>query len=130
MRISDWSSDVCSSDLNTQFLVGGTYRRATTVYPGNTADRRGSVHFNLGHQTSGDRFTINFGGIYSYDKNSLITSDLAGQIARPPNLPTPYDEHGKLSWNSKGYSDTSPLAGLNDEYEARTINIMGSMRWN
>src|SRR3546814_3055989 len=41
---TDIQASVSGGSENTQFLVGGTYRRATTVYPGNTADRRGSVH--------------------------------------------------------------------------------------
>src|SRR3546814_4361393 len=48
MRISDWSSDVCSSDLTTQGHIDGLgdiYNEAATVYVIRRADRNIWVHF-------------------------------------------------------------------------------------
>src|SRR3546814_21187090 len=45
MRISDWSSDVCSSDLKADLTLSGRQRRQTTRHPAGHAGREGHVTF-------------------------------------------------------------------------------------
>src|SRR3546814_4671267 len=84
MRISDWSSDVCSSDLKTTTVVpdGGSQDYSDEEIDGSVASGEGStVTFNnganiTGSVSSGANSTSTFSG------STSIGGDVAGQIGR------------------------------------------------
>jgi len=43
----DYNASVSGGSANTQFLVGSTYHRETTVFPGNFSDEKAAIHFNI-----------------------------------------------------------------------------------
>jgi TonB-linked SusC/RagA family outer membrane protein len=115
----------------TQFLIGAGYRRETTVFPGDMADTRGSVHLNLSHSSTDKKFSINLSTIYSTDKNNLIAEDLTKYLSLPPNYPSFFDSSGKLNWIHKGTAlTTNPFAYLLNEYSANTDNLLANAQLN
>src|SRR3546814_19909976 len=47
MRISDWSSDVCSSDLRTKFLYDGVCRERIAIRSFDASERSLTVEFRF-----------------------------------------------------------------------------------
>src|SRR5690554_3509898 len=60
----------------TQYLVSGTYRKETTVFPGDDHYDRIAVHSNLTHCSDDDKFNLNLSVSYSSDKNTIQSNDL------------------------------------------------------
>src|SRR3546814_10471941 len=59
MRISDWSSDVCSSDLRVALhLTNGTELHFDTVYPALGSDSNNALARQLGIDLSDDRCIV------------------------------------------------------------------------
>src|SRR5439155_22113990 len=77
---TDVTASVSGGNEQTQFLIGGGYHRETTVYPGDFNEKRASLHFNINHKTSNNKFLINLSGSYSYNKNNLLINDLTKSI--------------------------------------------------
>lgn len=113
----------------TQFLIGAGYRKETTVYPGETGSKRGSVRFRINHTSTNGKASVDFSGNYSTGNNNLLLSDLTRYINLPPNLPELYDDYGNLNWESQGYSFDNPMALLHQPYQAKTDNLLGNLRF-
>lgn len=113
---------------NTQFLISGGYNRQTTVFPGNMADHRSSLHFNLNHQSDNKKFSLDLSAGYASEKNDITTKDLTTYTTLPPDLPPLYDSVGKLNWEEGGQPFDNPLAYLAERYVARTDNTLGNLR--
>jgi len=125
---TDAQGSVSGGTVNTQFLIGGSYRRETTVFPGNSADSRSTFHFNINHSTTNQKFLIDLTGSYGYEKNNIIQTDLTNYIDLPPDLPSLYDSNGNLNWSSNGFSFNNPLAYLKLSYDANISNLLGDLR--
>src|SRR3546814_12691800 len=78
MRISDWSSDVCSSDLIR--LLGADHRQAigTVQFLDGGLERRGQVHqlLELVIEQVGNDFGVSVGGEYITECLELFTQRL------------------------------------------------------
>ncbi len=61
---------------NTQFVLGGGYTRQTTVFPGDYADKKASLHFNLTHSSNDQKFHLVFTASYVNDNSNLPGQDL------------------------------------------------------
>ncbi len=114
-----------------QYLISGTYQRETTIFPGNFADRKGSMHVNLNGASANQKFLLQFTGDYMVDVNELPSVDFTvSALATPPNAPTPYNSDGSLNWmlDSLGRSTWigNPYAALHRPYQ----NISKSLRSN
>jgi TonB-linked SusC/RagA family outer membrane protein len=113
-----------------QYLVGGTYHRETSVFPGNFADTKGSLHFSLNTSSLNNRFKMQFSGSYLADNNELPQTDLtAAALQLPPDAPAIYKADGTLNWATSptGVSTWSnPFAGLLATYTSNTSNLMGN----
>ncbi len=73
-----------------QYLIGGSWRRETTVFPGDFSDRKGSMHLNINSVSANQKFRISFTGSYLIDNNHLPNKDLTEPaILLEPNAP-PY----------------------------------------
>jgi len=132
---TDAQATVSGGNNNTQFLIGGGYHRETTVYPGDFADARASLHFNINHTSADKRFSLLFSGMYASDNNRLPRYDLTRYINLPPNI-TLYDSPGKLAWQDAGilYSSLgnndilNPLSLLQEKYKSVNENLLGNLQ--
>ncbi len=52
---------VSGGTAGVQYYIGATYNRQTSVFPGNLADQKGALHFNLNSSSPNQKF-----------KNSII----------------------------------------------------------
>jgi len=124
-QIHDIQVAVSGGSETTTFRLGGGFRHETTVFPGDLADRRGSVQLSLNHTAPDDRFSMGVTANYSNDRNNLIPSDMTGSIFSPPNAPL-YDESGEIAWSENGASFSNPLAGIYTFFSAVTDNLIGN----
>ncbi|MEP7376780.1 MAG: SusC/RagA family TonB-linked outer membrane protein [Chitinophagaceae bacterium] len=115
-----------------QYLVGTTYNRQTTVFPGDFDDKVGSVHFNVNGASVNQRFKMQLSGSYIYDQNHLPGVDLT-QLAlyMEPNAPALYNADGTLNWapNAAGKSTwTNPLADVvSSDFNNTTKNLISNI---
>jgi TonB-linked SusC/RagA family outer membrane protein len=123
-------ASVSGGTANTQFLIGGDYNRQTTVFPGNSADQKGSIHFNINNTPFNKKFNIALTGSYMVQDNRLPYADFTSTaLALAPDAPSLYNPDGTLNWapNSTGTSTFSnPLAALNDTYLDKTNNLIAN----
>lgn len=115
---------------NTSFILGGSYHRETSVFPGDGKDQKANLHFNLNQSTADKRLELNFSASYTADKNSLIGLDLSSLVTLPPNLPALYDSAGRLSFVSGGVTFNNPLAYTQRPYIYRTDNLVAGLQLN
>lgn len=132
-RSTQAQASISGGSEHTQFLLSNTYRRETTVYPGDYANQVTSVHLNLNHQTPDGKFSFVMSSIYSHDKNELPSSDLTTYIRQAPNLLL-RDSTGNLSWDEKGVNYamfngyTNPLGLLENQYRSENDNLVSNLQ--
>jgi len=119
---------VSGGSAETQFLISGSYSRQGAIIPVDFGNNRGSVLFNIGHSSKDKRFDITLSGNFVATKNNLTSSDLSGYLNFPPNLPSLYDENGRLNWSFGGYSFNNPLAYLQRTYLGTTKNLISNLQ--
>lgn len=118
-------ASVSGGSKGTQFLVSGTYRKETTVFPGDAHYGKGAVHSSITHQSPDNRFTLNFSADYAGDKNTLPGVDLTGAAyTLAPNAPGLYDAAGNLNWENGTFSN--PLAFLQGSYLNSSQNLVSN----
>lgn len=108
---------------NIQYLIGSNYHRETTVFPGDWADEKVSVHFNISSNSQNQKFKTTFSGSYLTDRNRLPVTDFAQYISMAPNAPSLYLPDGSLDWNS--YSN-NPFRDLKTDYIANSKNLIAN----
>ena len=129
-QYSDLNASISGGTQSLQYLIGGTYNRQTTVFPGDFDERKGSVHFNINTISDNQKFRIQFSGMYMYDRNHLPVGDLTGHaIKLEPNAPSVYNDDGTFNWaqNANGNSTwKNPLAQYANfsEYYNATKNLV------
>jgi TonB-linked SusC/RagA family outer membrane protein len=128
---TDLQTNVSGGTVNTQFLVGAGYHKETTVLPGNLADQRGSLHFNINNVTPNQKFHLQLTGSYLVDNNKLMQTDLTGvAVSLSPVAPTLYNDDGSLNWaplNNGNSTWVNPLAYLYNEYANKTNNFISNL---
>jgi TonB-linked SusC/RagA family outer membrane protein len=127
---TDASATISGGNENTQFLVGGGYHRETTVFPGDLADQKASLHFSINNRSSDGKFKMQFSGSYMADINNLIANDLTsflGELA--PDAPPVFNANGTLNWaNSTWPSGGNPYAELLQTFTAKTDNLVSNLQ--
>lgn len=126
-KITDAQASISGGNTLTQFFLGSAFHRETTVFPGAFSNSRGSVHFNLTHNSQDDKFKAAFTTSYSTDKIDLIGQDLTSYIRLSPNAPALYDSTGKLNWSEGGASFSNPFAYLLQKSNATADNLMTNL---
>jgi len=110
----------------TNWLMSSTYRRETTVFPGDFSDQKGSVHLNLSHTSEDRRFTAGITASYVSDKNNLIYTDLMSTALQlQPVAPALYQPNGELNW--EGSTWTNPLSYTRGTYLGQTKNLLSNL---
>lgn len=123
--INNVQVSVSGGNTNTQYLLSGTYRKETTVFPGDSHYGKGAVHSSITHQSADKRFNLNFSADYSGDKNTLPGADLTAQAyTLAPNAPSLYDASGNLNWENGTFNN--PLAFLQGLYLTAAQNLIAN----
>lgn len=123
--IYNLQTSVSGGNENTQFLLSGTYRKETTVFPGNFHYGKSAINMNFNHKSEDKRFTLDFSATYSGDKNTLPSTDLTSIAYKlPPNAPNLYDSSGKLNWENGTF--INPLSYLNGTYLITNQNLIAN----
>ncbi len=106
---TDVQGSVSGGTASTQFIVGGNFHKETTVFPGDFADKKGSLHFNLNHSSNNQKFRFSLSENYLYDVSNLTSIDYTLQaMLLSPNAPALYDSLGNINW--------APLPNGNSTY--------------
>ncbi|MFH7000567.1 SusC/RagA family TonB-linked outer membrane protein [Flavobacterium bizetiae] len=125
-HISNTQASVSGGSENTQFLLSGTYRRETTVFPGDAHYDKGALHSSMTHLSADHKFKLSFSADYVADKNTLPGIDLTNAAYNlPPNAPELYDASGKLNWENGTFEN--PLAYLESTFLATTQNLISNI---
>jgi TonB-linked SusC/RagA family outer membrane protein len=118
----------------TQFLISGNYKRQSSVFPGESVDQKGALHFSLNNSLLNQRFKLTLTGNYIADYNNLFSTDLTDQAVKlSPDAPSLYNSDGTLNFQplSNGASSfTNPLASLNNKLKIETKNLLLSADLN
>jgi TonB-dependent starch-binding outer membrane protein SusC len=135
-QYTNLSGTASGGNTNIQYLIGGTYHRETTVFPGNFSDQKGSVHFNLNSVSENRKLRIQFSGNYMIDNNFLPNSDLTqAAIQLAPDAPPLYNKDGTLDWvpDASGattwpYSSNgaNPISYTYITYNNKTTNLVSN----
>jgi TonB-linked SusC/RagA family outer membrane protein len=143
-RSTDWQKELLGHTANytnvnatfsggtalSQYIIGGTYYRETTVFPGDFSDQKASIHFNLNSKSLNNRFNLQFSGSYLADHNKLPGLDLTSSAnLLEPVAPALYTPDGNLNWapTSDGTSTwDNPLAVNLTQYQNQTSNLIGN----
>ncbi|MFN3754533.1 SusC/RagA family TonB-linked outer membrane protein [Flavobacterium sp.] len=124
-NISSAQASVSGGSNNTQFLVSGTYRKESTVFPGEAHFGRGAIHSSINHKSEDNKFSINFSADYTGDKNTLPGRDLTSRAyTLAPNAPALYDENGNLNWQNGTW--INPLATIEGAYITANQNLIAN----
>ena len=116
---------VSGGSAQTQFLVSGAYLKETTVFPGDANYKKASVHTNINHRSSNDRFRLNLSTSYTHEDNLLPRSDLTFKAyTLAPNAPALYDEEGNLNWEDNTWDN--PLASLEEKFRVKTSTVLAN----
>lgn len=127
-RSFDAHASVSGGNTNTQFILGSSYRRETTVFPGDLQYTRGSFHATFNHISPNQKFNVTLKTIYTSDKNNIPSTNVGSYITLlTPNVPDFYDSLGNLNWSEKGVTFDNPLAYLQREYTAQTDNLLSNL---
>lgn len=116
---------VSGGSNQTQFLISGAYLKETTVFPGDANYKKASVHSNINHQSSDNRFKINLSTIYTNENNQLPRSDFTNlAYSLEPNAPELYDDEGNINWENNTWDN--PLASLEEIYEVKINTLIAN----
>lgn len=132
-RYTNLSASMSGGTTGVQYLIGTTFRRETSVFPGNFSDKKGSVHFTINSNSSNQKFKLQFSGNYLIDNNELPSTDLTQtSLELPPNAPALYNADGSLNWapNSTGSTSwplsSNPIAYTLATYQNKTNNLISN----
>lgn len=123
-NITNSSAVFSAGNENTQFRLGGTFYKETTVFPGDLSYKRGTGSFSLSHKSKDQRLHILVSSNLGWETNDLPQSDLAAYITIAPNSPSLFDINGDLNWENKTFFN--PLSLLYRKYEAITDNTISN----
>jgi TonB-linked SusC/RagA family outer membrane protein len=115
-----------------QYLIGASFNRQTTVFPGDFADKSGGLHFSLNGNSPNQRLRIQLSGSYQYNQNYLPNEDLTNTaVLLEPVAPKLYNDDGSLNWAPTASGSSSwenPLTNIfYKEFNNTTKNLVSSM---
>ncbi|MBO9573655.1 MAG: TonB-dependent receptor plug domain-containing protein, partial [Chitinophagaceae bacterium] len=135
-QYSDVQVQTSGGSVTTNFLLGGGFHRETVVFPGDFADKKGSLTFNLNHLSLKEKFRLQLSGNYLVDHNQLPNIDFTAMAvgqALPPNAPSLYNSDGSLNWAPNSTGSTTwlitgnPVANLYKKYTSRANNLISNL---
>lgn len=125
-RVNDLQASLSGGNSNTHYRIGGTYRKETTVYPGDFYGRKAGVLFNFNHQSKDKKLYVNFSANYISNFNNLPINDFTNNITLAPNAPDIYNTDGTLNWANNTW--VNPFAPLFTETKESTENLISNFQ--
>lgn len=125
-KVNDLQTTLSGGSKQTRYRIGGTYRRETTVYPGDFFGRKVGFLFNLNHLSKSKKLRLNFSANYIDNFNNLPTNDFANNITLAPNAPNIYNGDGSLNWANQTWNN--PLAPVFTKSKETTNNLIGNFQ--
>jgi TonB-linked SusC/RagA family outer membrane protein len=123
--ITNIQASASGGSESTRYLMGATYHKETTVFPGDFGYDRINARFQLNHESSDQKFRANVTGGYSAQRNGQPATDPTATITRlAPNAPALWDEQGNLNWENSTWAN--PLADFVAKYRSRTHDLSAS----
>lgn len=121
--INDMHAAISGGSAQTNFRVGATYHKETSVFSGDFNYRKTGVHASINHHSLDDRFTINMSNSYTQDRNNqpLVDPTLIA-LFTPPNAPLVYHDDGTLNWENNTFSN--PMALLLRHYKNNVNTLL------
>jgi len=128
---TDAQGSVSGGNSNTQYLIGTSFHRETTVFPGNNSDQKASVHFNINTISNNKKFRIQLSANYISDNNNRQQIDFTSLASNlPPDAPEIFNADGSLNWApvtpGLAGSWTNPFQNLQLNYKANTSNLIAN----
>jgi TonB-linked SusC/RagA family outer membrane protein len=134
-KYTNLNASISGGNNQVQYMVGGSYNRQTTVFPGDFDDKTGGLHFNISSSSANQQFSVNLTGSYMYDRNGLPGVDLTQQaVEQEPDAPTLFNPDGTINWavDPSGFSSwNNPLAYTqNSDFANTTKNLVSNLQLN
>ena len=132
-RRKDIQGSISGGNSSIQYLISGQYTRESTVFPGDFADKRGGLHFNINSVSKNGRFKTSLSGSYMSDDNRLMSSDLtSAAVSLAPVAPALLNADGTINWavNPAGVATyfNNPLTFYNErKYRNQTTNLTSNL---
>lgn len=127
-QFSNAQTSISGGNINTQFVISGGYSKQTTLMPGDFSDQKGSVHFNLTHTSSDQRFHALISANYVNDNSNMPLGGVSNNIFLIPDAPAIYDANGNLNWANGTFAN--PFATLLKKAKANTDNLISNLNLN
>lgn len=99
---TDVHGSLSGGSATNTFLISTGYNRSTYNYPGNFADQRYTLHTNLHHNSTDNRFLVDLTTDYGYDQNNTAGYGGGQLVTLSPNLPDLLGPTGNFIWNYQG----------------------------
>jgi TonB-linked SusC/RagA family outer membrane protein len=126
------NAGISGGNQSVQYLIGGTYHRESSVFPGSMSDQKGSLHFSLNDASADQRLKIQFSGNYMVDGNHLPATDLTSTaLSMEPDAPMLYNKNGTLNWEPDANGATTfinPLTYTLQTYNNTTKNLISNLQ--
>jgi TonB-linked SusC/RagA family outer membrane protein len=134
-KYTDINASISGGNSQVQYIVGTTYNRRTTVFPGNFDDKIGGLHLNINGSSFNQRFSVNLTAGYMYDQNRLPNVDLTQQAVQlEPDAPPLFNSDGTVNWSlnpSGAASWKNPLAYTqNTDFISTGKNLVSNLQLN
>lgn len=123
------TASASGGNQHSNYLIGASYNKETTVFPGDFADIKGSVHFNLNMATKNNRLRGQLTGTFLSGNNTIPGIDFTRFITLSPVAPALYTPEGTLNWapNANGLSSwDNPLSYNYNDFEIKSRNLVGN----
>lgn len=126
-EVTDTHLAISSGNETTSFLLGGSYHKEGTVFPGDFGYNKVTANFSLNHRSLSQKFQINFSTNYGIDNNRLFNSVnlINYALSLPPNGPPIYNEDGQLNWDDWIWGN--PFSELYKPQEIKNNSLLSNM---
>jgi TonB-linked SusC/RagA family outer membrane protein len=124
------STSISGGTTRANYRIGGTYGRETTVFPGDFANTKGSLHFNINGADRNQRFQISLTGSFMLDKNEIPGRDFTEFIFLAPVAPAIRNADGSLNWapDANGLSSwVNPLSFNENIFDIKSHNLVSNI---
>jgi len=124
VRINDLQAQFTGGNNIIQYFAGGGIRNESTVYRGNGADKKGSIHLDVNAGTPDKKLELRLTGSWLSDVNTVQPADVTPLTATAADAPPAYNPDGSLNWQNETY--TNPLAPLMERYNFHSHTLYTS----
>lgn len=113
-RYHDVRASISGGTLYARYLIGATFHKETSVFPGNSGDQKANVHFSLSTSSADQKLKAAITASYMKNWTDFPKEDLTKYIQLPPNAPAMTTADGGINWE--------PLLGIGfDEVQIATF---------